>query len=173
MSAEQCPIPGSLKSRSGGWDLGTRAGIRSSRSPTALRNWMANIESGCGKDGRWTDVRKCRWAENLPQVRATGSLQLKETVEFKNYKNTITHLVIDKEINKPTLKMKKKTDSVTHTANISKTIQVVSVIHLVSVVPHFKIELDRWVFTDVVNIMKLKNHFYFSLGQQFEKPSSK
>lgn len=47
ISAEQCPIPGSLKSRSRGLESGTKAGIRSSRSPTAFRNWMSNSDSGC------------------------------------------------------------------------------------------------------------------------------
>lgn len=47
MSAEQCPIPGSLKSRSRGLEPGTKAGIRSSRSPTAFRNCTSNSDSGC------------------------------------------------------------------------------------------------------------------------------
>lgn len=58
ISAEQCPIPGSLKSLSGRLELGTKAGIRSSRSPTAFRNWTSNRDSGYGKDTR---KNSCYW----------------------------------------------------------------------------------------------------------------
>lgn len=54
ISAEQWPIPGSLKSRMWLAEEGTRAGIKSRRSPTAFRNWMSNWESGCGEDSSQT-----------------------------------------------------------------------------------------------------------------------
>lgn len=46
MSAEQWPIGGALYCLMRGISPGTSAGIRSSRSPTAFRNWMENWDRG-------------------------------------------------------------------------------------------------------------------------------